>query len=156
MKFFKDAANQVFAYEADGSQDASIPADQVPISQAEADALRFPPETHAAAQVRAEALLRGQRGPILGILDGLQATANTQWLMAYTSTDAAVIATADGFKAQAQQIEALKKGLRDAPTAINWDACADFEAMRQAGKAYYLSLVQGAPVDVITAFQSVA
>jgi hypothetical protein len=43
MKLYKDPANTVYAYEADGSQDAIIPADQVPITQEEADALRFPP-----------------------------------------------------------------------------------------------------------------
>lgn len=50
MKYYKDPANQVFAYEADGSQDGIIAANQVPITQAEADSLRFGPQTVAAAQ----------------------------------------------------------------------------------------------------------
>lgn len=43
MKFFKDALNAVFAYEADGSQDHIIPADQSPITQEDALALCNPP-----------------------------------------------------------------------------------------------------------------
>lgn len=39
MKLYKSPSNQVFAYESDGSQDAYIPADYVPITQAEADVL---------------------------------------------------------------------------------------------------------------------
>lgn len=42
MKYFKNAMNHVFAYESDGSQDSFIPADQTPITQAQADALRKP------------------------------------------------------------------------------------------------------------------
>ena len=40
MKFFKDSSNQVFAYAADGSQDAFIQSGLVQISESEADALR--------------------------------------------------------------------------------------------------------------------
>lgn len=42
MKFFKNANGQVYAFEADGSQDAFIPSDLVPITKAEADELRNP------------------------------------------------------------------------------------------------------------------
>lgn len=42
MKYYKDENNQVYAFEADGSQDAYIPSGLVPISEAEADALRYP------------------------------------------------------------------------------------------------------------------
>ncbi len=38
MKLFKDASNNVFAYELDGSQDDLI-GDKTPITQAEADAI---------------------------------------------------------------------------------------------------------------------
>lgn len=47
MKLFKNAANQVFAFEQDGSQDDLISDDLVPISTAEADALRNPVPTDA-------------------------------------------------------------------------------------------------------------
>lgn len=40
MKYFKDIQNQVYAYEADGSQDAFIAPGLTPITSAEADALR--------------------------------------------------------------------------------------------------------------------
>ena len=45
MKYYKDNENNVFAFEEDGSQDAFIPSGLVPISEAEADALRFPEPT---------------------------------------------------------------------------------------------------------------
>lgn len=42
MKYFKDDTNQVFAYEADGSQDAHIPDHYIPISKLEAEKLANP------------------------------------------------------------------------------------------------------------------
>jgi hypothetical protein len=42
MKYFKDANNQITAYESDGSQDNFILAGLTAITQAEADALRAP------------------------------------------------------------------------------------------------------------------
>lgn len=42
MKFFKDAELRVWAYAADGSDDACIPSDLIPISNVEADEIRFP------------------------------------------------------------------------------------------------------------------
>jgi hypothetical protein len=43
MKYYKDADNQVYAYESDGSQDAYIPEDLILITEEEADELRKPP-----------------------------------------------------------------------------------------------------------------
>ena len=43
MKHYKDAQNNVYAYELDGSQDAFILPGLTPITEAEADALRAPP-----------------------------------------------------------------------------------------------------------------
>lgn len=40
MKYFKNADNQIYAYEADGSQDEYIRDDVTPITEAEADAIR--------------------------------------------------------------------------------------------------------------------
>ena len=45
MKFYKDDKNEVFAFEADGSQDSFIPEGAVSITEEEADAIRFPPPT---------------------------------------------------------------------------------------------------------------
>lgn len=43
MKYFKDENNNVYAFEADGSQDEYIPKTLVRITEDEADALRTPP-----------------------------------------------------------------------------------------------------------------
>lgn len=54
MKYFRNAAGQVYAFEADGSQDAYIGADLLPITPAEADTLRgvlSPLERAVAAQL---------------------------------------------------------------------------------------------------------
>jgi hypothetical protein len=55
-KYFKNDETKVYAYAADGSQDAYITTGLVPISEVEADALRFPPLTpeQATEQRRAE------------------------------------------------------------------------------------------------------
>jgi hypothetical protein len=47
MKYYKNGDDKVFAYEVDGSQDHIIPANQTPITEAEADALRTPVLTTA-------------------------------------------------------------------------------------------------------------
>ena len=43
MKYFKDENNKVYAYESDGSQDAWIKPNLIPITEQEADELRKPP-----------------------------------------------------------------------------------------------------------------
>ncbi|MGZ4959336.1 MAG: hypothetical protein ACXV7J_08790 [Methylomonas sp.] len=47
MKFYKDENNNVYAYTADGSQDAYILPNLIAITQEEADALRIPPPSTA-------------------------------------------------------------------------------------------------------------
>lgn len=119
-----------------------------------APALRAPPaETFDSAKERALSLLRSERAPILAALDGLQATASAAALAALVAGSNATASTAS---AKAQQIEALKQGLRNAPAAINFAALTTFEQMRLAGKAYYASLVSGAPADLVVAFKEVA
>lgn len=153
MKYFKDQSGTVFAFEADGSQDAYIGADLTPITEAEADTLRAPPpELWAQAKDRALLLLRGERAPILTVLDGLQGTEASKGLAALLASDNAAATT---HSTKAQQIETLKQGLKDAPTAIDFASCATFEEMRLAGKTYYWNLVQGASPDIITAFREV-
>jgi hypothetical protein len=79
MKYFKDSGNNVFAYEADGSQDAFILADLVPISEEEADALRFPapdPAEVLAAERASMVVSRFQARAALfnaGLLAGVEA-----------------------------------------------------------------------------------
>ena len=41
MKYYKDKNNAVYAYEADGSQDAYIPATYISITEQKADELRL-------------------------------------------------------------------------------------------------------------------
>lgn len=43
MKHYKDAQNNLYAFEEDGSQDAYIPGGLTPITNVEADELRAPP-----------------------------------------------------------------------------------------------------------------
>lgn len=45
MKYFKDSSDAVYAFEDDGSQDAFISADLISITEAEANAIRFPAPT---------------------------------------------------------------------------------------------------------------
>ena len=58
MKYFKNENNQVYAFAADGSQDAFIAEGLVAITEADADAIRFPPPTaeQLAAQAKTEKL----------------------------------------------------------------------------------------------------
>ena len=44
MKNYKDASNNIYAYESDGSQDDYIKTDLVAITEAQADAIRNPPK----------------------------------------------------------------------------------------------------------------
>ena len=65
MKYYKDENNQVYAFEADGSQDAFIPSGMAPISEAEADALRYPePSLEEQAST-----IRQQRDALLSATD---------------------------------------------------------------------------------------
>lgn len=54
-KFFKDDQNQLYAFAADGSEDAFIHESLIAITEAEADAIRFPPPSaeELAAQAKA-------------------------------------------------------------------------------------------------------
>ena len=56
MKHFKDADGNVYAYEADGSQDSFINPGLTPITQAQADALRVQPPIVPQTVTRFQAL----------------------------------------------------------------------------------------------------
>ena len=75
MKFYKDANNQVYAYESDGSQDAFIKPGLIAITQAEADVLRTPPPQVPTkvqmAQARLALLQQGYLDQVNSILSGL-------------------------------------------------------------------------------------
>lgn len=53
MKYFKDQTGAVYAFNADGSQDEFIPDSLIPITGAEADAIRAPTEAELLAQYEA-------------------------------------------------------------------------------------------------------
>ncbi|WFQ78519.1 tail fiber assembly protein [Xenorhabdus sp. SF857] len=59
MKYFKSLDNQVYGYTADGSQDAWIRPDLIPITEAEAIAIGTPPPTPEQLQQRAAYEKRG-------------------------------------------------------------------------------------------------
>ena len=71
MKHYKNSLNEIFAYEADGSQDHIIPEDYIAITDAEADQLRT-----ANAQSQFDALdyadkRRAEYPPITDYLDAV-------------------------------------------------------------------------------------
>jgi len=55
MKHYKDAQNNIYAYESDGSQDAYIKDGLVPISDADLVILRTPTTTELQSQANAKA-----------------------------------------------------------------------------------------------------
>ena len=71
MKHYKNSLNEIFAYEADGSQDHIIPEDYVAITDAEADQIRT-----ASAQLRFDMLdyadkRRAKYPPVTDYLDAV-------------------------------------------------------------------------------------
>lgn len=140
-------------YEAEGSW----PADAVEITDADEATIRAgletggtvsgepgawiitPPAPPSHANLVAQALseTREQRQPIIGILDGMQSSANT-----------------NGDTTTAKAIETAKQALKDI-TKTDLRACVTYEDMRQAMKAAYAAIVTAAPASVITAFASV-
>ena len=81
--------------------------------------------------------LRAERQPIIGVLDGLQASA-----------------LASGDAAAASDIETAKQELRDL-TKIDLADCATHEDMRAKVKQAYYVIVSAAPANVIRAFSEV-
>lgn len=136
MKYFKDDKNTVFAFEADGSQDAYIPECLIQITEAEADQLRAPPpEPQEQAFARAIADIRKQRAPILDTLAGIGFDA----LMAGDTETAQAVSTA---RAGLKNITAL-------PALIQ---AATYEDMKVAVLAEYRTIAANAPVAVQKAF----
>ena len=81
--------------------------------------------------------IRAERQKIIGVLDGLQASA---------------LASAD--TATAVGIEAAKQGLREL-TQIDLSDCATQEAMKLKVMQAYRALVAAAPANVVLAFKEV-
>lgn len=93
-----------------------------------------PVPTHAQLVDLAKAATRIQRQPIIGVLDGLQASC----LVKAESTRAVLIETA-------------KQGLRDI-TDTDLSACVTYEDMRLKVKAAYIALAVALPSDLRKAF----
>lgn len=95
------------------------------------------PPTRAELVERTLSEARSMRLPIMGILDGLQASA-----------------LAIGNTARATAIETAKQGLRDI-TMTDLSACTTEKEMQAAIYAAYVTIAQAAPAEVQTAFAQV-
>lgn len=93
--------------------------------------------TQTTAEGAAVTSIRTERQKIIGVLDGLQASA---------------LATGDATTAVA--IETAKQGLRDL-TQIDLSDCATQEAMKLKVMQAYRALVAAAPANVVLAFKEV-
>lgn len=114
-----------------------LPPGSVEITDEEADSLRQPPlPSHAALVTQTLIAARAKRQPIIGVLDGLQASA-----------------LAKGDSATALMIETVKQGLRDI-TKVDLSACATEAEMRAAVMTAYAALVTANPA-VATALKGV-
>jgi len=80
MKYYKDKSNNVYAYAADGSQDAHIIPNLVSMTQAEVDAHLNPPTTKADKLAELERLFtEALLGLTTGYTEAEQKTWNTQY-----------------------------------------------------------------------------
>ncbi|OUM01677.1 hypothetical protein [Variovorax sp. JS1663] len=96
----------------------------------------LPPQpTHAQLWERAITEMRALRQPILDVLDGLQASANTL-----------------GLSERAAVIETAKQGLRDI-TKLNLTDCTTYAQMRAKVGAAYAALVASLPADIRQSFK---
>lgn len=93
--------------------------------------------SHADLVAQALEAARRERQPIIGILDGLQASALT-----------------NGDTATAASIETSKQGLRDI-TKVDLSACLTYADMRAAILGAYAAIVANASTAVRTAFREV-
>ena len=111
MKHYKDSSNNIYAYEADGSQDAFILPGLTQLSAAELDLLRNPPKSLAAIQAEARAKLIAARDTtITGGFTYLGKTIDSDRDSVMSTTGAGVAALA-----------AKASGL---PYSVTW-TCAD-------------------------------
>lgn len=75
MKHFKKLDGSIWAFELDGSQDHLISPEMRPLDDAQTEEARRPQREGLVDQTLSEA--RRLRAPILGVLDGMQASALT-------------------------------------------------------------------------------
>ena len=118
-----------------------LPTGCIQITDAEATEIRAaqnPPPTQAELIAQTLNTIRTQtRPPILGILDGMQASA-----------------LATGNATQATAIEAVKQALRDI-TTVDLSQCSTRPEMEAAVFAAYLAIRNAAPAAMQSAFSSI-
>lgn len=87
-KYFKDSQNNVYAFEADGSQDAYIKPDLVAITEEEADAIRCPapaaPSKILMAQAHLALLQKGYLNQVESIIAARGRAAQIEWNLRQT------------------------------------------------------------------------
>ncbi len=138
MKHYKKPDGSVWAFEVDGSQDDLIESDMTAVADGELDALRRPELPRAELLAQTLAAARQARAPIMGVLDGMQASALTL-----------------GNTAQAQVIEAAKQGLRDL-TKIDLAGAATQQQIAAAIYGRYQTIAAALPPALRVAFAQVA
>ena len=136
MKYFKNASKQLFAYESDGSQDASIPEGQTEITFTEFEAMRNPAPTLAELKASALAEVFALRAVFFPTLAGMQSEA-----------------LALGNTADAVAIAALQKGCREI-MQTDLSACATKEQINARLTLAWKGLLTAAPASVVAAFRA--
>jgi hypothetical protein len=135
MQNYKAPDNSLHAIEPDFAH--LLPAGCVPITEAEAEALR-PKPTHAELVQRTLAKARSIRLPILSILDGMQASR-----------------LANDDRQAAMMVEDVKTALRNI-TSIDLSGCTTEQEMQMAIFAAYIQIRAQAPEFVHSAFSELA
>lgn len=104
-----------------------------------------PPPPLASWRSATLAKARAMRLPIIQVLDGMQASALVNGTMV----------TVGGVpKALALAIEQCKQSLRDLPSTVNLSTCTTREQMEQVVVLAYYAVVQAAPAEIKSAFDS--
>lgn len=113
MKYYTNSQNQVYAYAADGSQDAYIQPGLIPITKEEADAIRFPPPT----QAQQAEIIRAKRDALL------------------KETDLVVIRCAEADEAVPAEWKTYRQTLRDIPQQAGFPESVVWPQQPQAAVA---------------------
>lgn len=138
MKHYKDTKGKIFAYESDGSQDHLIPSDQLPISDAQADAIRNPPMLFTDIAARYLTDVRATREAILNRLSGI-----------------GMAAIADSDTAMVTAVKAARQGLLDITKAASVTGATTLDMLKAAVLSEYRKITTTAPLTVQKAFQGV-
>lgn len=136
MKYFKSGSGELYAFEADGSQDAFIPNNLTPITEAEADSLRAPPPFNKDEAIKA---ILPAREMILNRLTGIRQDAED-------AQDTDLI----------EAIKVARQGIKDLPTAPGILTATDSDSFRTALIAAYGKIVASAPDALQKVFREIS